>query len=150
MSAMDVKKHGGLDRSWRLSCRALFSVFLSADADEYQVVPLGVFFADLSGQFRRWKPSAAPSGAVADDVAVVVGLKIFPFGENKERTESSLWPSAKRAIGAGGGCLGLGLNGAAHASKGGRSGCGVGVGLHVVVLVLDQITVIRAAGRYLP
>lgn len=28
MSAMDVKKHGGLDRSWRLSCRALLSVFL--------------------------------------------------------------------------------------------------------------------------
>lgn len=27
MSAIDVKKHGGLDRSWRLSCRALLSVF---------------------------------------------------------------------------------------------------------------------------
>lgn len=29
MSALDVKKHGGLDRSWRLSCRALLSVFAS-------------------------------------------------------------------------------------------------------------------------
>ena len=30
MSALDVKKHGGLGRSWRLSCRALFMVFLLA------------------------------------------------------------------------------------------------------------------------
>lgn len=29
MSALDVKKHGGLDRSLRLSCRALLSVFAS-------------------------------------------------------------------------------------------------------------------------
>ena len=28
MSALDVKKHGGLDRSWRLSCRALLWLFL--------------------------------------------------------------------------------------------------------------------------
>lgn len=33
MSALDVKKHGGLDRSWRLSCRALLGCsYLGADA----------------------------------------------------------------------------------------------------------------------
>ena len=30
MSALDVKKHGGLDRSWRLSCRALFWVLVDS------------------------------------------------------------------------------------------------------------------------
>jgi hypothetical protein len=70
MSALDVKKHGGLDRSWRLSCRALLSVFLLAVA-----IQLNAKHVERGG----WRDNALPKFFDAPGALVAtMGSKVRP------------------------------------------------------------------------
>lgn len=70
MSALDVKKHGGLDRSWRLSCRALLSVFWLGVA-----IQLNAQHVECGG----WRDNALPKLLNAPGALVAaMGSKVCP------------------------------------------------------------------------
>lgn len=128
MSALDVKKHGGLDRSWRLPCRALLSVFLlgvpSLASDGVipvlvEVSPLAIRGAEklnvdsgstLAGQSlrKRRRRALGQLDLVAKRRGGAAGL-----GDGIHARATT-----RRAIGAGCGGLGFGLGLAAKATKG--------------------------------
>lgn len=70
MSALDVKKHGGLGRSWRLSCRALLSVFWLGVA-----IQLNAQHVECGG----WRDNALPKLLNAPGALVAaMGSKVRP------------------------------------------------------------------------